>query len=483
MAKDNLVGITSLGAYLPYYFIDRSTLGATWGIGGKGLKSIGNSDEDSVTMAVESALDCFRYVGRKEIDGLYFASTTPPYAEKSHSTLIGTVLDLDKEIFTSDYSSSMRSATNALRSAYSEVKSKGANNVLVVASDMRNGYPKSAQEQHFGDGSAAIVVGSEKVIASIDAFASVQNEIVDMWRNSGDKYVRNAESRFVYEEGYFPSIKKVCEKMFKENNLGFDDFEKVIIVSTDGRNHLKVARQLKIPVEKLSSTNLNNIGVLGISQPLFLLVDAIEKANTNDRILLINYGNGADAVALTVTEEKDKIIKEYSVDKYLNNRAEFKEYGRFLSFREIIEAVPGEDYKIPASTSQSWRDQETYLKLYASKCNNCGTQIFPINRICPSCHAKDNFEKINKTEEITSLFTYSIDNLAGHSDDPVIVQAITEDKFGTRFYLNMTDFDKEKVNINMELEFTFRKIHDLGNFSNYYWKVRPIRRKVNDIGY
>lgn len=462
--------------------MERSTLGAVWGTGGKGVKSIGNSDEDSVTMAVESALDCFRYINRKEINGLYFASTTAPYMEKSHSTLIGTVLDLDKDIFTSDYNSSMRSATSALRSAYSEVKATGANNILVVASDMRNGYPKSAQEQHFGDGSAAVVIGNEKVIASIDGFASVQNEIVDMWRNSNDHYVRNAEGRFVYEEGYFTSVKEVYEKILDENNLSIDDFAKVILVSTDGRDHLKAAKQLRIPTEKLSDIDLSKIGVLGVSQPLFLLVEAIEKAKVNDRILLINYGNGADAVIFTVTEEKDQIIQEYSIEKYLNNRAEFKEYGRFLSFRQIIEANPGEDYKIPPSTSQTWREQETYLKLYASKCDHCGTQIFPISRICPSCQTKDRFEKVNKVEEITNLFTYSIDNLAGRSDDPVIVQSIMEDKDGTRFYFNMTDFDKDKVSINMELEFTFRKIHDLGNFSNYYWKVRPIRRKVNPLG-
>ncbi|MGP6138652.1 MULTISPECIES: zinc ribbon domain-containing protein [unclassified Jeotgalibaca] len=480
--ENNKIGITSLGAYLPYYYFDRSNLGAAWGIRGKGMKSFGNSDEDSVTMAVEAAMDCFRYIDRKDIDGLHFSSTTVPYAEKSHATLIGTVLDLKKNIITSDFTSSMRSATSALRAAYSEVKSGGSDNVLVVASDTRNGYPKSGQEQYFGDGSAAVVVGKGNVIATIDAFSSVQTEIVDMWRNTEDVYVRNAEGRFAYEEGYLESVKEVYGNVLSETGLTIDDFNGVVLVSVDEKSHLKAARKLKIPTEKIVNANFSHTGVLGVSQPLFGLVEAIEKAETNDRILLINYGNGADAVVLTVTEQKNKVIKENSVEKYLNNRSEFKEYGRFLSFRGIIEANPGEDYKIPASTSQSWREQETYLKLYASKCDDCGQHIFPQNRICPNCKSLDHYTKVNKSEEISQLFTYSIDNLAGRSDDPVIVQSITEDKDGTRYYLNMTDFDKDNVSVGMDLEFTFRKIHDLADFPNYYWKVRPIRRKVNNFG-
>lgn len=478
----NKLGITSLGAYLPYYYLEASTLGAAWGTRGRGKKAIGNSDEDSVTMAVEAAMDTFRYVDREKIDGLHFVSTTLPYAEKSHATLISTVLDLQENIFTADFTSSLRSATSALRSAYTEVKAGQSDQVLVVASDTRNGYPKSAQEQTLSDGAAAVTVGNENVLATIDAFSTVQNEIVDLWRNSDDKYLRNAEGRFAFEMGYVASIKKVYENVLEETGLSIDDFESIVLVSTDAGSHVKAARRaLGLPTEKIVNANLTETGVLGTSQSLFHLIDAIEKAEAGDRILLLNYGNGADAVVFTVTEEKDQIIKESSIEKYLSNRQEFKEYGRFLSFRGIIEADPGEDYKIPGSTSQTWREQETYLKLYASRCNDCGETIFPQARICNNCKELDNFTKVNKSEETTKLFTYSIDNLAGRSDDPVIVQAVSEDKEGTRFYLNMTDFEKDKVSVDMELEFSFRKIHDLADFPNYYWKVRPLRRKVTDF--
>lgn len=40
----------------------------------------------------------------------------------------------------------------------------------------------------------------------------------------------------------------------------------------------------------------------------------------------------------------------------------------------------------------------------------------------------------------------------------------------------ITDFREEDIRVGMKLEFTFRKMHNLGDFVNYYWKMRPVRR-------
>ncbi len=472
------VGITSIGAYIPYYFMNRKSISEAWGVNGiKGSRSIASVDEDSVTMAVEAALECFRYRVRNEIDGLYFASTTAPYSEKSHATLISTVCDLSKDIFVADFSSSLRCATSALKAGYSEVVSGISNEVLVTSADIRNAYPKSQQEQSFGDGAAAVTVGNKEVLATIDHVFTCQNEIHDMWRNRDDLYVRNAEARFAVDEGYNQSISYAFHKILEKANLSVSDLKKVILTAPGMKENVKIAKKLGLKDEQVQDTFATTVGVLGAAQPLLMLVEALEHSEPGDKLLLISYGNGADAFILTVTEHIKKIKDANSVKKYLDNRVEFTDYGRFLSFRGIIEADPGEDFKIPASTAQTWREQETYLKLYGSKCTECGTQMFPINRVCVNCGTKDQFEKVNKSEIITRLFTYSIDNLAGRSDDPVIVQAISEDHDGTRYYFNMTDFNREKIDIGMDLEFSFRKIHNLGNFVNYYWKVRPIRRK------
>ena len=42
----------------------------------------------------------------------------------------------------------------------------------------------------------------------------------------------------------------------------------------------------------------------------------------------------------------------------------------------------------------------------------------------------------------------------------------------------MTNYKKEEVGTGMDVEFTFRKMPNLGNFPNYFWKVRPLRRET-----
>ena len=80
-----MVGITSYGGYIPWYRINRMTI---YGAIGSwlnpasllpGEKAVANWDEDSVSMAVNAAIDCLTDAEREKIDGLYFATTTSPF--------------------------------------------------------------------------------------------------------------------------------------------------------------------------------------------------------------------------------------------------------------------------------------------------------------------------------------------------------------------------------------------------------------------
>jgi len=113
---------------------------------------VANNDEDAITMAVEASRNCMGPQGIDAVDGLFFATTSAPYKEKMNASLIATAADLKREITTTDFAHSLRSGTGALKAAFDSVKSGSLANVLVVASDCRLGYPRSDQEQTFGDG-------------------------------------------------------------------------------------------------------------------------------------------------------------------------------------------------------------------------------------------------------------------------------------------------------------------------------------------
>jgi uncharacterized OB-fold protein len=205
-----------------------------------------------------------------------------------------------------------------------------------------------------------------------------------------------------------------------------------------------------------------------------MLTAALEEANPGDLILLAAYGHGADAFLFQVTDQVKKIQQKPTVKYCVETKRTLESYTRYLSFRGLVDTVPGEPFRTFPSNASYWREQKGILRLYGSKCK-CGQGIFPINRVCPSCGAKDEFQEVRLSDRAAKVFTYSIDNLAGRSDDPVVVQTVADDSEGFRYYLLMTDFHKQEVRIGMEVEFTFRRIYEGGNYINYYWKCRPVR--------
>lgn len=475
------IGITSTGAYIPYYRLKRDAMGKSWERRGlKGERSVANTDEDSLTMATEAAINSIKNIDRNEIDALYFASLTAPYAEKLHATIISTACDLKTSTFTVDFAFSTKAGTSALKAAFDSVKCGSVNKAVVTAADCRIGFPKSDQEQLYGDASAALVLGTKDVIAEIKEFASVNNEIIDIWRNYGEIYNNVGEGRFIQTEGYNNSMNKVLKNIMNNANMEAKDFAKIVLSTPGIKDNLSVAKKLGFIDEQIQDNLMIEVGDCGTAQPLMLLIAALEEAKPGDKLLLAAYGNGADAFIFEVTENilnyknNPSIAQQLEVKKYLES------YTRYLSFRGLVDAQPGEPFRTFPSNAAYWREQESILRMYGSKCKECGTTAFPITRVCYNCRSKDNFETVRLSERKAKIFTFSIDNLAGRSDDPVVVQTVAEDSEGTRYYSWLTDFNEEEVEVGLEVEFTFRMIYEGGNYNNYYWKCRPVRKGGND---
>jgi len=135
---------------VPLYRLDRAEIGRAWDIpAAPGEKAVANYDEDSLTMAVEAARDCVTGIHIATIDGLFFASTTSPYKDKQGAATIAMVLGMNRESLTMDFGGSLRCGTNALRAAADAVRSGSANNILVIASEMRLGLPCRGQRDQF----------------------------------------------------------------------------------------------------------------------------------------------------------------------------------------------------------------------------------------------------------------------------------------------------------------------------------------------
>src|SRR5439155_908075 len=74
-------GIVAAAAYVPRYRLPRELIAREWGRqSAGGEKAVANHDEDSLTLAVSAAL-ALEEQGERP-DGLFFATTTPPYTQK-----------------------------------------------------------------------------------------------------------------------------------------------------------------------------------------------------------------------------------------------------------------------------------------------------------------------------------------------------------------------------------------------------------------
>ncbi|MDY6835009.1 MAG: 3-hydroxy-3-methylglutaryl CoA synthase, partial [Chloroflexota bacterium] len=260
-----MAGIKSCGAYIPLWRLSRDTVSAAWGgrsLGGE--RSVANWDEDSLTMATEAAFNCISGLDRQGIGSVYFASTTAPYKEKQCAAIIASALDLSNEVFSVDFSNSLRSGTNALRAAIAAANGGSEGDILLVASDVRLGTPRTPDEQTFGDGAAAILIGSGGVAVEIERMHSVSADIADVWRKDGDTFVQSWEDRWVMLQGYTRNMKAAISSMMKKQGLSPKDFAKVVLYSPDAKSHLDIARSLGFdPKEQVQEPLIGQAGNLG----------------------------------------------------------------------------------------------------------------------------------------------------------------------------------------------------------------------------
>lgn len=201
-----MVGITAFGAYLPRMRLQKQVIADAnaWfdpGLKGlaKGEKAICNWDEDTITMAVEAYQDCLGNKPGQAPAALLLASTTLPFSDRQNSVVVAEALNLEtSDLRTMDITCSQRAATSGLLSAL-DIAAAGKEAVL-VASEHRKAKCASREEMLYGDGAAAIAVGSDNVVAELVASQSQPVDFIDHYRGEGEDFDYGWEERWVRDE-------------------------------------------------------------------------------------------------------------------------------------------------------------------------------------------------------------------------------------------------------------------------------------------
>ncbi len=460
-----MTGIVASGAWIPARRLPLPLLAGKAAREGAPERALAWADEDALTMAVEAARDCLGGRDRGDIELLLFASTTGPYAEKQGAAIIAAALGLAPGVRTVDVGSSLRGGTQALLLALDAVRAGSARAALVLVADCREGAPGSALEASGGDAAVAfLLAGGEPLIEVIDS-ASESAESVDVWRRHGDRFTHAWEERFVLAHGYLEPARAAARRLGERGRFDPARCDHLLLSAPDRKAHEALARALG-GASRAADPLLGSVGACGSAHALLQLVALAETAEPGASALLVNHGDGADALGLrlhrrAVPRMAERLARRLPV-------ASLEQYRRAREL--LVEEYAGNDFQgISATVHQRERGED--LALTGQRCA-CGVHQFPRARICGACGAADRFTDVVYAGRGATLLTYTLDAFFPTPEPPTAV-GVVQVEDGPRIYLPLTDVPASGVALGMALEFTFRRIHTVGGRPNYFWKCRP----------
>jgi len=480
-------GICAYGGYVPRFRLQRSLIYAAMGwmdpstIGNAaGEKAIANFDEDSITMAVAAGQDALKSFDRNKVEGVYFASTSMPYKERLNAGIITPALNVNDHVRAADFAGAAKAGTTALISAIENVESGRINNIIVCASDCRLGKPASAEEMIFGDAAAAFVIGTKDVIAEFKGSYSITYDFVDHFRGEFSKFDRRWEDRWVRDLGYDQFLPEAISGLLKKYNLKITDFAKVIYDCHYAAERKKLDKMLGLAPDRVQGNLQTEIGLCGTAQPLVMFVKALEEAKPGDKILIVSFGYGCDAMYFEVTDKITERRASLGISGALANKASLDNYSKYLVWRDILPASFGlrAEEDLWTRWSALWRARKAVLGFWGSKCKKCGMEQFPPQRICvnPNCQAIDEMEPLPFANKKGTIASYTGDMLAASYNPPAIYGHV-EFEGGGKSFLDMTDCNLDDLSPGMPVRMSFRrKYYDkIRDITGYFWKAVPMK--------
>lgn len=486
------IGLTGFGGYIPRLRLQRKAVAQAnaWiapnFLGkGKGERSMANWDEDAVTMAVEAARDLLGPDDdRSHVDALFFGSTTMPFKDRLNAGIISAALTLEETVRAVDVASTQRAGTSALLQALTAVKAGEAKHALVLAADHRKARAASAQELDFGDGAAAVSVGTENVIAKYLGGASLTVDFVDHFRGSTEEFDYNWEERWIRDEGFSKIVPRAVKAALDNAGVKAEEIKHFVMPCAFGDKFVQqLAKKSGIAPEAARDTLAANCGETGAAHSLVMLVHTLQKdAKPGEKVLVLHFGGGCDALVFETTDKLSSQSDKRGIVGSLANRKEETNYLKFLTFNGLIEWEQGmraeQDKKTALTTL--YRNEDMLMGLVGGRCTETGVVQFPRSRISvnPNNHTIDTQEPYKFADRKAKILSWSADFLSASMNPPNHYGMVVFDE-GGRIMMDFTDVEQGTVDSGMEVKLVFRikDFDEKRGFRRYFWKAVPILKE------
>ena len=468
--------ITCASGYLPILRFDRAVARAElkWaGLGGagRGLRATAGWDEDALTLAVEAARSLAP--DGPDTAQITFVSTSAPFLDRSQAGVLAEALALPNTALMHDASGCRRAATSALIRALRGCAS-GAE--LIAAGEMRAAQPGSAQLLNWGDGGGAVRVGDGSGVARLLGAASVAHDLLDTVTSAESGLPYAAEDRFVRDiavaDVLLPALRAACT----ESGVAPGDIALAVVPEPVSGTFRALAGSAGLGAPNLCEEIAAQAGDLGAAMPLFGLALALERAQPGDRILVVGFGNGADALVLEVTSA----LPTRSAHNALAEGAVLRGWTRFLSLTGGIALNWGPraevNQKVSASVlARHGRDMHGFIGGRDPR----GNVQFPKTPIpvSPAATGPEPYEDVRLADAPARLASITADRL-NFTPDPPFVFGLVQFDNGARVAMELCDTEGmvPEVGNPMRMRFRIKAIDRQRKFRSYFWKAAPLAR-------
>jgi hydroxymethylglutaryl-CoA synthase len=468
--------ITGATGYLPLLRFDRAVARtelswASLGGTGRGVRATAGWDEDALTQAVEAARSL-------ALDGpapaaVTFASTSAPFLDRSQAGILAEALALPRTAHTMDTAGCRRAATSALLRA---LQGGGTGVELIAAGERRVTQPGSAQSMNWGDGGSAVRVGDGPGVARLLGAACVAHDLLDTVTSAEGGLPYAAEDRFVRDiavaDVLLPAVRAACT----DAGVAPGDITWAVVPEPVSGTYRVVAKAAGLGAPNLCEEVAARAGDLGAAMPLFGLALALERAQPGDRILLVGFGNGADALILEVTAA----LLTRSAHYALAEGAVLRGWTRFLSLTGGVSLNWGPraevNQKVSASVlARHGRDMHGFIGGRDPR----GNVQFPKTPIpvSPEATGPEPYEDVRLSDAPARLASITADRL-NFTPDPPFVFGLVQFDNGARVAMELCDTDGmvPEVGNALRMRFRVKAIDRQRNFRSYFWKAAPLTR-------
>ncbi|MBI2169447.1 MAG: hydroxymethylglutaryl-CoA synthase family protein [Actinobacteria bacterium] len=460
--------ILACGGAAPDWRVDAGGVRAAWGgparaaesgKQAKGRIAVCAPDEDTLTLAWEAGSRAVAAAGLDPdaIDGLWWGTTRPPFAEGPSHAYLASALGLRPSARGALLSGSTHSGVDALLAAADAVTAGSVSTALVVASDALVPGLGTAFEARCGAGAAAFLLSASGP-ATLGPVATHSRPVVDRYRGDGEEATRDLyDARLFREEVFVPEIVEIA------GSLEMPDDTRWSLPDPDGRMAAAACRRLG--GELASASVFEALGDSGAAAPFLGLVATLTSPGPAG---VVAYGGGrTTAVAVDVGGP----LSDVADLAFLVGGREVSYAEALRSRRQLVPSGETVEMGLPPGGAAFVRGNPEMLGLLGGRCVDCGTISTPpsIHPHCVSCGGP-KLEPVALARTGT-VHTYVVNHTMPAPFEAPLALAVLDLDDGARLMVQATS--PEGVEIGADVELVLRRYALERGVPVYGFKARP----------